>query len=341
MLSAIRTTYSSIGLVYDANEFRAAQLVRDRSGERVMASAIFPRYAEASKNEEPDIEEFQWARSMLARRGFVGDAVSVLPSTAWCSSQVCELPPVEDPDAKIQLARAEVVREKKCAPTDFEVGYWDLPAKGRTRESMVTACQRSALNAMLDQMEDSGMEPLAVDLPELALVRTLPEQQNNNAIVGILHIGWEESLAVIKSEGVVVYVRRVEHGIKALHDRLCAQYPLDDQVAVHLIERMVRGTLEEHERPVRGMWTTLMRALVDEFDVAIRYVSHVYRTAELGSVFVSGYGATHSELLKEIDTVLGMSVEPLISDLLKDSEMGDDQCAKLALAVGLASRFDQ
>jgi Tfp pilus assembly PilM family ATPase len=340
MRAARKSTMSPIGLVHDASEFRAVQLSRSKDGERVVASAVFPRLEQNSSSKNPDAHELRWVASMLARRGFVGNQVSVLPHKDSYSTHIVELPPIDDPDAKRQVARGEVAREKKCAPIDFEIGYWDLPFKGRNHESMVVACDRSSIDAKLDCIENAGMAPVALEVPEIAVARLVECEEDNMGIVGVLHIGWSDSIAVISNEQTIVYARRIKHGIKEIHERLVEHYRFNSQAAASIIDRMQTGTLEDHERSLQGLWSALVRVLVDDLDIAIRYVSHAYRAAELRSIFVSGYGASHPDLHSEIDAVLGMDVEPLVNSVFQDSTLTAAECAKLAVPAGLAMRFD-
>lgn len=341
MISAVRTQVSPIGLVFDAHEFRAVQLVRARGGDRVLASAIFPRRDAAEGRNELTSDELRWAGELLSRRGFVGPEVVLLPKLAWCSSHIFELPPVGNPQAKAQIARVEVAREKKCTPADFELALWDLPAKGRTQESMVVSCNRAMLNAALDTAEEAGFMPVGVDLPEQALSRVLDRCTEDHAITGVLHIGWGESLAVIKNEGAVVYIRRINHGLGAIHTRIREQYTLGWGETSRVIDRMLSDELHEHERAVRGMWVGFVRTIVGELDVAIRYVSHTYRAAELGSVALGGYGATHSDLHSTIDEVLGMPAFAMVPAVMIESGVRDAVAARLAMPYGLAGRWDE
>jgi len=339
ILNGLRTQVSPIGLVHDSNEFRAVQLVRTKNTITPLACVRFPR--KSGRSGVVDADEYRWAGSMLARKGMVGNAVNIIPDSAWCSSHIFELPPVPDLHAKQQLARVEVARSKKCPPAAFELGCWDLPAKGRASESMAISCQRSSLDQALDEIEQAGLRVAAVDLPELAITRTLGEVESDQGITGILHVGWGESLVVIQHEGVVVYQRRIEAGLGELHERLCTQYAFAHQTASYLVDRIHRGELCDNERPIRGMWQGFARSLAENLDVAIGYVSHAYRMADLGSIYLSGYGGSSEDLIEQVDAVLGMPVHPLVMPVLAGSGLSSPQCALFAIPYGLAARFDR
>jgi len=252
-----------------------------------------------------------------------------------------ELPPVPERAAKLQLARAEVARSKKCLPKDFEIACWDLPQRGRSNESMAVACNKATLDSALDDLEQAGLCPLAVDLPEMAVVRALAEIEASPGITGILHIGWNDSLVVIMNQGVIVYHRRIETGLVEIHNRLSTQFTLDPQTVSYLLERIHSGELTEHERPLRGIWQGFVRSVVENLDVAIGYVSHAYRSSELGSVYLSGYGGSSSDLFDQVDAKLGMPVHTLMNPVLLASGYSPAECARFAMPYGLAARFDR
>ncbi|MCA9303858.1 MAG: pilus assembly protein PilM [Phycisphaerales bacterium] len=339
MLNSLRSQLSPIGLVHDSHEFRAVQLIRSRGKVQPIACANFPRMDGRTGSVQPD--EYRWAGAILARQGMVGSQLAIIPDSGWCSSHMLELPPVPEEGAKLQLARAEVARSKKCLPQDFEIACWDLPKRGRSSESMAVACTRAPLSASLDVLEEAGLNALAVDLPEMAILRTLSESNQSPDITGILHIGWRDSLVVILNQGITVYHRRVEVGLEEISNRLGAQLALDPQTIAYLLERVQHGELGEHERPIRGMWQGFIRSLVENLDVAIGYVSHAYRSSELGSVYISGYGGANTDLVDQLTATLGMPVHTLINPTLLEAGYSPAQCARFALPYGLAARFDK
>jgi Tfp pilus assembly PilM family ATPase len=206
---------------------------------------------------------------------------------------------------------------------------------------MAISCKRSALEQTLDHLHDAGMDALSVDLMEMAVSRTLSELVQSTDITGVLHIGWDESVLVIQNEGAIVYQRRVVEGLAGIHKRLCEQFALEDAAARYLIERMQMGELGDHERPARMVWQALIRSLAENLDVAIGYVSHAYRMAELGAVYLSGYGASNQDLHNEIDQRIGMPVHTLSAPTLLSAGVSAEECARYAIPYGLAARFDQ
>ncbi len=337
MLTGLRTSCSAIGITHDANEFRAVQLIRSGNEDRLLAAASFPRMIAGGA--DLNAEELRWVGSMLARRGFAGNNISILPDSKWCSSHILELPPVESISIKKQLARVEVARERKGAPDSFEIGIWDLPQKGRMRESMIVSCERAKIDSSLALLDEVGFDASAIGLPEQALTCVSQEPSTEQGIVGYLHIGWDSSFAVITNGGSVVYTRRVEHGLREVHEQLREQFGFGELQLSRLLSRLQCNQLAAYERPAQDLWAGLIGALVSELDVAVRYVSHAYRMADLGLVYISGYGSACRDLLELVDDVLGMPVHPLVAPALSESGMKDEQCALFAMPYGLAARY--
>ena len=209
---------SSIGLEIDAHEFRAVQLMQSSQGINTVAWAIFPRHGEhvsAEMAELPTSEELQWGSDILSRRGFIGNAVSMTPSPGGSSSHILDLPPASSGAPIKQLARMEVARSRKCAPDDFELGYWALPAKGRTHETLAVAFPRTTIDQTIERFESAGFVPVGMDLMELAIHRGThtPDGEVENEVNASLHIVWESSFAGLTLGNTVSHGRRGENGV--------------------------------------------------------------------------------------------------------------------------------
>ena len=305
---------SSIGLEIDAHEFRAVQLMQSSQGINTVAWAIFPRHEGHVSDEMaelPTSEELHWGSDILSRRGFIGNAVSITPSHSESSSHILELPPASSGAPIKQLARMEVARSRKCAPDDFELGYWALPAKGRTHETLAVAFPRTTIDQTIERFESAGFVPVGMDLMELAIHRGThtPDGEVENEINASLHIGWESSLAVLTLGNTVIYVRRVKNGVCRIWNLLVDRYQLSPRGASMLLNDTEHADqTDAFPKLQRAVWLGLAGELVQELDVAIAYVSHTFRMAPLGTIRLSGYGAGNQTLIKQIDLVLGIPV---------------------------------
>ncbi len=354
MLDMIRTRskLSAIGLTIDAHEFRAVQLMQTTKGISTIAWAVFPRrddmgYADHARRASlPEPDELRWAAGILERRGFIGNAISIAPSTAECSSHVIELPPARSGVPVDQLAKMEVARTKKCGPEDFELGYWALPAKGRTQETLAVACPRQVIDDTIERFESAGFVPVGIDLLELAINRGGQDGAEENEINASLHIGWRSSLAVLSLGETVIYVRRIEHGASGVWDMATGRYGLSPRGADAVIDdqKLADGS-RGYAKVKRATWSVLAAELARELDVTIAYVAHSFRTAPLGKIFLSGYGSVNPVIDEHLDKVLGIPIEcaapsALVKGIGSGQEIWSLAC-RLSTAYGLAARFDR
>lgn len=352
-----KTKLSAIGLEIDAHEFRAVQLVQTAHGINTLAWAIFPRKVLGgfeSRTALPEPDELRWASSILERRGFVGHLVSIASPTSACSSHVIELPPVDSGAPIEQLARIEVARARRCSPGEFELGYWSLPSRGRTQESLAVACPRTVIDQTMETFASGGFVIAGMDLMELAIQRGSQAglATVENEINASLHIGWNSSLAVLSLGETVIYVRRIERGARSVWDLATERYRLSSEGADAIVDDMQSYEPTDASIKIRKeLWSGFSTEIVSELDVAMTYVSHSYRSSPFGKIRLSGYAAANPAVIDRLDKVLGIDVvyaPPRAIVERANGESGDaamekvwSQACRLTAAFGLAARFDQ
>ncbi len=352
-----RTRLSAIGLDVDAHEFRAVQLTGGAGGDiGVLAWAVFPRRNPDLVTEEnariPDPDELAWASSILWRRGFVGSNISVAPTTAECTSHVIELPPASSGAPLDQLARMEVARARKCNPSEFELGFWELPAKGRTSETLAVACSRTGVDTILERYQRGGLTPVGIDLIELAVRRGVMAgdrdglAQAEGEINASLHISWTSSQAALTLGNTVVYIRRIERGSSGVWQHATDRYKLSENAARAVLNGGQGDEARtQFEKILKASWASLAAELASELDVAMAYVSHSFRSAPLGKISLSGYGVGNPVLGEQIDKVLGIplvhAAPRALIEAIDTDQGGWTLAARLTAAYGLAARFDR
>ncbi len=346
-----KSKLSSIGLDVDAHEFRAVQLMESGDELRLIASAIFPR-RESHETRDPDalpsVDELEWATAILGRRGFVGTNTSITLPTAQCSSHIFELPPASSGAPVEQLAKIEVARSRKCAPTEIELGHWELPAKGRTQETLAVAFPKALIDHAMERYDESGLTLAGIDLLELAVSRGAHTGSviADNEINATLHVGWTCSLAVLTLGKTVIYVRRIEHGVDSVWQAARDRYKLSEQSADAVVEGRYRQDCSKGSaRLMRATWTKLAASLAAELDVAVAYVSHSFRMAPFGKIHLSGYGSTNPMIDEHIDKLLGIPIEcaapPSLMGALGQGPQAWAMASRLSAAYGLAARVDR
>jgi len=338
------TRLSPIGLDIGTHEIRAVQLARTGSGDSLVCRAIFPRHVDPSDYQPMERDEAAWMTGVLARKGFVGDRIAVIAPHGSCSAHIVELPARESGAPKDVIARAEIARTRRCPPDRFELASWYLPQRGRTDRGMAIACEKSQLEACIDSLEGAGMVPVAVDLEETAFARACAPAlaADADAIHAMLRIGWNSTMGVLALGETVVYTRRFEIGVGRFVCRFRDRTGLSWNDASRVLDCNTPDAEQPDafEKVARSMWSDLATRLGAEIDTAVTYVTHAHRSAPIGRVLVSGYGAGRPEVLTTLDDILGMPVSP--ADCWPGSDpIGDaGESARYAVAAGLAGRFD-
>lgn len=336
---------SPIGLDIGAAEIRAVQLCRQVTGNAVLSWAVFPRQSDPGPSRPLEPQEAAWIAGVLQRRGFVGNRVAVFAPHGSCSAQIVDLPDRDSGAPAEVIARAEIARNRRCAPDRFELATWYLPQRGRGERGLAVACERTELEGHLDALEAGGLVPVGVDLEETALARACQSDLNAEAdsIHAMLRVGWNATLGVLSLGPTVVYTRRFEIGVGPTIARLKNDCGIPWNDAARVIERHDAASPQpdQFETIARSMWTSLAEQLGREIDTAVTYVTHAYRTAPIGRVLLAGYGSARPELLAGLDAALGMSIHTADAwDGQPTTETSSATRARLAVAAGLAGRFD-
>lgn len=355
MMKTMKSVRSAIGLHVDDHEFQAVQLVKTAGDVQVGAWAVFPRLRSPQIEDDqartlPEKEELIWASSILSRRGFHGLDYSLSAPSRLCTQHVFELPPADSGAPLEMLARTEVARERRCDPSDFAIGFWGLPQRGRTAETIAVACSNQVITDMIQAAQSADLEVVGIDLKELAILRAvqehLPEttRDGDTPINAVLHIGWDHALAIVTLGARLVYVRRIALGAQGAWEQAITRYGLSENSARAVFgDYGLEQSQEQLEKIRATCWQTVSKDLAADLDVAIAYVSHSFRMAPLGRIVISGYGAEDAVLRSQLDRVIGIpavsGVPSQLAELIDCKHQGGI-AARLSQAYGLAERFD-
>lgn len=336
---------SPIGIDLSPAEVRLVQLEGTPGSVRSVRCAIVPRMAEPNASRTLLPEEAGYIAEVVERRGFEGNLVSLCAPHAACTSHVVDLPPRSSHAPIEAIARAEIGRARKSAPTGFELAAWYLPQRGRSEQGVAVACDRGPLDEQLDALEAVGLCPVAVDIEELALVRAAWRQIEGqpDAIHAVIRVGWNASLGVLVLGGSVVYTRRIEFGASAMVTRLVERLGLSWSEAGRILDvpEGVGSPEAGMERAAHLGWSQLGEQIGSEVDTAVTYVSHAHRAAPIGRVVIAGYGAARGEVTGGLEAALGMPVEPCVWWGDGARPVTPDHGARLAVAGALAARWDE
>ena len=269
----IGTVLSPIGLDINAAEIRAVQLGRLRSEVVPICHAIVPRLRGPGAARQIDEEESAWLVGVLRRKGFVGNRVTIFAPHGAYASQIVDLPDRNSDAPADVIARAEIARNRRCAPDRFELATWYLPQRGRTERGMAVACERSDLDAVLDALESAGLEPVGVDLEETALAAACRAglAAEPESIHAIVRIGWNATVGVLTLGQTVVYTRRFEFGVSPFVQRIrdAAGLSWNDACRVLSCDPAPDVSRDLFAQRADQLWHGLLDQTTPEIDTAI------------------------------------------------------------------------
>lgn len=330
-----------IGIDIGARSFMAAQL--DASGDSVAAATALPR---TDPSCIPSPEEIRRLWNVLERGGFAGHRLILAAPADKVVGSVLELPKSQAL-AIGQLARMELARSHKCAPEAMEVGCWELPAAARAGKSvqvMASACRHEDLTPLLDAFESQGFEIEAVDLRACAMARVAARltRHEDDAVTGILDLGWTGATLVLLHRDTIVYERRIsEGGLQKLHDELLRRLHIDAEIADFLMGDASRG--EESEAALQPDVDALIanhaQSLASEISASFEYAAHQYHDAGVSNLSLCGTGACVNGLDKHLRTHLSVPTAALQpTQVYPGLEKQQLQCIspELVAALGLA-----
>jgi Tfp pilus assembly PilM family ATPase len=348
----IRKSLSPIGLDINPWEIRAVQILGSAGQHLSIRSAVLPRVDALCDDGDITHAGAEALRSMLSRRGFHGHRVVIAAPGSACSAQILALPDRTGGAPIDAIARAEMSRARRDSAGAFALATWYLPERGRGEQGMAVVCEMKSLEDRLDRLESAGFQPVAVDLEESALLRASMSCEvldaDTQTINVLLDVGWDVSLGVITIDGVVVYTRRIGFGVSEMVKKLAERTGID----MHQASRFLTMQASEAEHPGGiGAWAVpgrlrLGKALAQEVDTSVTYVSHAYRKASVGRVIMSGFGSHRPEVRASLDQAVGM---PVVGFGSSQDDMGsacplsivdEPLRGRIALAYGLAGRFD-
>ncbi len=319
----------------------AAQL--NASGDSVAAATALPR---TDPSGVPSLDEIRRLWNVLERGGFAGHRLVLAAPADKVVGSVLELPRSQAL-AIGQLARMELARSHKCAPEAMEVGCWELPAAARAGKSvqvMASACRHEDVTPLLDAFESQGFEIEAVDLRACAMARVAARLTGNedDAVTGILDLGWTGATLVLLHRDTIVYERRIsEGGLQKLHDELLRRLHIDAEIADFLMGDASRGDESEAalQPDVDALIANHAESLASEISASFEYAAHQYHDAGVSNLNLCGTGACVNGLDKHLRTHLSVPTAALRpAQVYPGLEKQQLQCTspELVAALGLA-----
>jgi Tfp pilus assembly PilM family ATPase len=323
-----RHSITPVGVEMDSRWVHAVQLARSAQGWRTVASAEYRRTPGATLSQEA-----QRLRGVLDRRGFSGVSVVLVAPADQTLTGVLELPPRASRAPVHQLAGAELARLHKADPATLEVALWEIPAPrrgGAGCEYMVAACPHAAADECLDAFESAGLAVIALDLPQLAVVRAFGHDlRPAPSMDAVLHAGGDHCRVLVLVDGVVAYERRLEGAEgKVLVENAARRTgaPAD------AVEDLLTGDPPASDHPLaselRDAATAHVSTLLEQLQTSFAYISRRYPDRDLASVCLAG---RYSRLEGLAQRLSGLQLRVVTA-----ADSGAVTSPALLLAAGLA-----
>jgi len=341
------TSRTPIGLDIGARDIKAAQLNRSSRRPRLKAAALLPRSVPDSPVDQAEIQRLC---AVLGRQGFSGTNAALAAPAGQLLRATLELPPLDAGAPLDQMARMEFARMHGRDPQSFELAYWMLPEsparKGRT-QLIAAAFPHDEADALLDIMEQGGLNVQVLDVHPCALLRACaPLLSSTTGIVGIVDLGWNACQLLIVYHGVVVYERSLpEAGIRRLCEALSQQLHLD-QTAIDLCLGEVGFAKGQGPQGTEDCFASARTIIAKHFDSAVAdlraplsYTMQQYPGTSVARLLLVGGGASIPGLGGYLGSALGIETRTVSpADLVECPPPLLARCSTGALtaALGLA-----
>jgi type IV pilus assembly protein PilM len=245
-----------------------------------------------------------------ARQGrlFVGHKVVVCLSDRQLFLQNVRVPKSQPDDIARQVQQEAVGRIPfKAEETELrfvevaDVRHLDTVL----REVIVMACHRPVLQGMLDMIEQIGLQPVAVDVEPLALLRSSAAQYRRDTDQGVrmlmAHVGYRRTLAVISQDDNPLLIKVIDLGAKHLDEAVAEHLQMDVASAASLRRHHSDRRADQQDPEVTRSVGEAIRPVVDrlaaELSLCMRYHSVTFRGQVLQRVLLGG--GESSPLLQE------------------------------------------
>ncbi len=346
-----RTKRSPIGIDVGSRGIKAVQLqtLPGKGGSaparwRIAAATYAPR---RDPGKPLTADEVRGLCATLDRQHFLGRDAVIAAVPEKLLTSMLELPPRNGQVPVEQIARIEVARSHKLAPDAFEMGCWDLPSPARANKAthvMTVAYPHSDSDALLDVLEENGLNVCALDVRASALARACdPLLAPQPGITAMLDIGWTSATLSLLHEGVIVYGRTLaDSSLGHLYDALIGRLRLEPDVAEHLLsEAGAEQSSAARDLPEEA--AALMSAQVEttaaELRVSFSYVQHQYSETAVTRLLIVGGGAAVPGAVSRYSKALELEVRAVAPSDLAECPPELLRCggsAAMTLAVGLA-----
>jgi len=208
-----------------------------------------------------------------------------------------------------------------------------------TLRVQVAAAHAEVIEALVEALEDAGLDPVSIDLQTAALARALNTGQP--APEAVVSIGATLTLIVIHQDGQLQFVRTLDKGGQTVTSAIAGA--LDIPLRDAEITKRSLAAARPHDSMAAAACARAVSALVDEINNSIRFFGSLAGRHTVSRVLITGGGARTAGLLEAIGRAAGVPValaSPLstldASGLQLTPQQAADVDVVAAVPVGLA-----
>ncbi len=201
--------------------------------------------------------------------------------------------------------------------TDFQVIRQDR--ERNEMEVVVVAARKSIIDSQLEAVKRAGVEPLAIDIQPLALVRAAGyENLKTTGKVGLLDIGEESSDLIIIKDGIPVFTRVIQLAggrlTQLISESIGIPYPAADElkrIYGDVTRDLTQLPMEDIDYKVNIMVQKGVRELVAEIKRSFEYFRlQQHDEAVITELIVSGGGSKLKNLFAYLSQELEIKTTP-------------------------------
>lgn len=309
-----------IGVDLGSRSVKLVQLSADRT--RVIEAARWDLPLDATGGDDLSGRMVESIRQAREGRKFRGrEAVLCLSARELCVQNVrVAKPPTGDLEL---LVRQEVSGRLPFPLPEAELRYLETgdvrQGDALRREVIVLACHRPKLDRALQVIEDAGLQPIAVEVEPLALLRCYTQQfrrdEDATQRVLLVHVGQANTMIVIAQGTEVLFVKYLDLGGKHFDDAVARRLKMQPTDAWALRRHNGDRRADQQDPEIARGVSEAIRPVVDklasELALCVRYHSVTFRGQPLKRLILGGGEATPA------------LVEVLAARLDIKAEMGD------------------
>ncbi len=213
------------------------------------------------------------------------------------------------------------------------------------REVILLACRREMVERLLKIAERTGLQPAAIDVEPVALLRCYARQFRRNedqqSRMMFVNVGASTTKVVIAQGSTPMFIKYLETGGRHLDEAVARhlEMPLEDAAALrrHNGDRRADQRDPEVTRSISQSVRPVLERLAGEVALCLRYYSVTFRGQPLSRVVLGGGEACES-LSEYLGTQLGVPCE--LGDPLRTyaSPPQAGRASQWDVAAGLALR---